>query len=320
MGLYRPDLGTELAAPRPLSTSDVVSQALRGRRSNIGGRLFEGALLLTLVLSLAVLLTLLAQVFAEGWRVFAARGTSFFTSPMSASASRAGIVQGLQGSLILMGFVVLLAFPVGVGAAIYIEEYAPDNRFTRFLNTNIRNLAGVPSIVYGLLGLAIFVLAFRAFTGGLTIISGGLTLAILVLPIFIITSSEALRAVPNNLREAGYAVGATKWQVVRSHVLPYATPGILTGTVLSIARAIGETAPLILVGAITGFFFVSSGTPIERLRGPYTTLPTIIFSWSRLPGDDFRQLTAAAIMVLMVLLLVVNATAILLRNRYERKW
>ena len=320
MGLRRPDLGTELAAPGPLSPTDVVSQALRGRRSNVGGWLFEGALLLTLLLSLAVLLTLLAQVFAEGWRVFADRGTSFFTSPMSASASRAGIVQGLAGSLILMGFVALLAFPVGVGAAIYMEEYAPDNRFTRFLNANIRNLAGVPSIVYGLLGLAIFVLVFREFTGGLTAISGGLTLAILVLPIFIITSSEALRAVPNNLREAGYAVGATKWQVVRSHVLPYATPGILTGTVLSIARALGETAPLILVGAITGFFFVSSGTPIERLRGPYTTLPTIIFNWSRLPGDDFRHLTAAAITVLMVLILVVNATAILLRNRYERKW
>jgi phosphate transport system permease protein len=319
MGLHRPDLGTEVKAPA-LSPSEIVSRAIRGRRPNIGGRLFEGGLLLTLLLSLAILLTLLSQVFAEGWRVFADRGTDFFTSPMSASASRAGIVQGLQGSLILMAFVAVLAFPVGVGAAIYIEEYAPDNRFTRFLTANIRNLAGVPSIVYGLLGLAIFVLAFKAFTGGLTVISGGLTLAVLVLPIFIITASEALRAVPNNLREAGYAVGATKWQVIRSHVLPYASPGILTGTVLSIARALGETAPLILVGAITGFFFVSSGTPVERLRGPYTTLPTIIFNWSRLPGDEFRHLTAAAIMVLMVLILVVNAAAILLRNRYERKW
>jgi phosphate transport system permease protein len=319
MSLYRPDLGTEVAAPA-LSPSEIVSRAIRGRRSNIGGRLFEGGLLMTLLLSLAVLLTLLSQVFAEGWQVFADRGTDFFTSPMSASASRAGIVQGLQGSLILMAFVTVLAFPIGVGAAIYIEEYAPDNRFTRFLTANIRNLAGVPSIVYGLLGLAIFVLAFKAFTGGLTVISGGLTLAVLVLPIFIITASEALRAVPNNLREAGYAVGATKWQVIRSHVLPYASPGILTGTVLSIARALGETAPLILVGAITGFFFVSSGTPVERLRGPYTTLPTIIFNWSRLPGDEFRHLTAAAIMVLMVLILVVNAAAILLRNRYERKW
>jgi phosphate transport system permease protein len=219
-----------------------------------------------------------------------------------------------------MLFVVVLAFPIGVGAAVYIEEYAPDNRVTKFLTANIRNLAGVPSIVYGLLGLAIFVLVLGPLTGGLTVISGGLTLAILVLPIVIITSSEALRAVPNNLREAGYAVGATRWQVIRSHVLPYASPGILTGTVLSLARALGETAPLILVGAITGFFFVSSGSPVERLRGPYTSLPTIVYNWSRLPGDDFRRLTAAAIMVLMLLILVVNGTAILLRNRYERKW
>jgi phosphate transport system permease protein len=319
MGLYRPDLGTEIAVPSA-SSPDAISRALRGRRLNLGGWAFEAGLLFMLLLSLGVLLTLLVQVTSEGWRVFVERGGDFFTNPLSASASRAGIWQGLQGSLILMAFVVVLAFPIGVGAAVYIEEYAPDNRFTRFLTANIRNLAGVPSIVYGLLGLAIFVLVLRPLTGGLTVISGGLTLAILVLPIVIITSSEALRAVPNNLREAGYAVGATKWQVIRSHVLPYARPGILTGTVLSLARALGETAPLILVGAITGFFFVSSGNPVERLRGPYTSLPTIVFNWSRLPGDDFRRLTAAAIMVLMVLILVVNGTAILLRNRYERKW
>ena len=202
----------------------------------------------------------------------------------------------------------------------YLEEYARDTRFTRILTANIRNLAGVPSIVYGLLGLAIFVLILRPITGGLTVISGGLTLAILVLPLVIITSSEALRTVPQSIREAGYAVGATKWEVTRSHVLPYAAPGIFTGTVLSVARALGETAPLILVGAITGFFFVSSGNPIERLHGPYTSLPTIIFNWSRLPGEDFRHLAAAAIVVLMVLILTINATAIVLRNRYERKW
>jgi phosphate transport system permease protein len=136
----------------------------------------------------------------------------------------------------------------------------------------------------------------------------------------IITSMEALRAVPTSIREAGYSVGATKWEVIRSHVLPYASPGILTGTVLSMARALGETAPLILVGAVTGFFFVSSGDLVDRLQGPYTTLPTVVFAWSRLPGDDFRQMAAAASLLLMGLILVVNATAILLRNRYERKW
>jgi phosphate transport system permease protein len=216
--------------------------------------------------------------------------------------------------------VVVIAFPLGIGAAVYIEEYARYTRLTRFITANIRNLAGVPSIVYGLLGLAIFVLVMRSVTGGLTVISGGLTLAILVLPIVIITSAEALRAVPYSIREAGYGVGATKWEVVRSHVLPYAAPGILTGTVLSLARAFGETAPLILVGAITGFFFNSSGSLIDKLRGPYTSLPTTIFNWSRLPGEEFRQLTAAAIMVLLGLLLAVNSVAIVLRNRYERKW
>jgi phosphate transport system permease protein len=222
--------------------------------------------------------------------------------------------------MILMVFVVLLAFPIGIGAAIYLEEYATDNAMTRFMTANIRNLAGVPSIVYGLLGLAIFVLVLKPLTGGLSAVSGGLTLSVLVLPIVIITSMEALRAVPQAIREAAYGVGATKWQVVRHHVLPYASSGILTGTVLSIARALGETAPLILVGAITGVFFQSSGNPVERLQGPYTSLPTVVFSWTRLPAEEFRHLAAAAIMVLLVVILAINATAILLRNRYERKW
>lgn len=220
----------------------------------------------------------------------------------------------------LMGFVVLGSFPLGIAAAVYLEEYAPDTVFTRFITANVRNLAGVPSIVYGLLGLAIFVKAMSGFTGGLSVISGGLTLAILVLPIVVITASEGLRAVPQGIREAGYGVGATKWEVVRSHVLPAAAPGILTGTVLSLARAFGETAPLILTGAVTGVFFTGSGSFVEKLQGAYTSLPTIVFGWSRLPQEEFQRLTAAAIIVLLVLLLTVNAAAIWLRNRYERKW
>jgi phosphate transport system permease protein len=313
MGIGTP-IGTEAI------TSSAVARALQGGRRNVKGRVFEAALVLTLTLSVGVLIALLVDVVSTGWVVFAHRGADFLTSPLSAEASRAGVWQGLIGSLILMAFVVVLAFPIGVGAAIYLEEYAPDTRLTRFMTANIRNLAGVPSIVYGLLGLAIFVLILRPVTGGLSVISGGLTLAILVLPIVIITSMEALRAVPSNIREAGYAVGATKWQVTKSHVLPYAGPGILTGTVLSLSRALGETAPLILVGAITGFFFVSSGSPVARLQGPYTSLPTVVFNWSRLPGEDFRHLAAAAIMVLMALILAVNATAIILRNRYRRTW
>jgi phosphate transport system permease protein len=318
MGLYRPDLGTEI--PHTAATRDAVAAALRGKRREIGGWVFEMALLLTLLLSLGVLVTLVVQITSTGWDVFTTRKLGFLTSNLSSIASRAGVWQGLVGSLMLMVFVIVLAFPLGIGAAVYLEEYAPDNVATRILTANIRNLAGVPSIVYGLLGLAIFVLALRPLTGGLTVISGGLTMAILVLPIVIITSMEALRAVPGSIREAGYSVGATKWEVVRSHVLPYASPGIFTGTVLSMARALGETAPLILVGAITGTFFVAAGSPIERLQGPYTTLPTVIFNWSRQPGQEFEHMAAAASVLLMALILLVNATAILLRNRYERKW
>jgi phosphate transport system permease protein len=318
MALYRPDLGTEI--PRPSAIREAVAASLRGKRHDMRGWIFEAALLLTLLLSLGVLVTLLVDIFSTGWQVFATRKTDFLTSNLSSIASRAGVWQGLVGSLMLMVFVIVLAFPIGIGAAVYLEEYAPDNVATRFMTANIRNLAGVPSIVYGLLGLAIFVPAAGSFTGGLSVISGGLTLAILVLPIVIITSMEALRAVPGSIREAGYAVGATKWEVIRSHVLPYASPGIFTGTVLSMARALGETAPLILVGAFIGTFFGASGSLVERLQGPYTTLPTVVFNWSRLPGEDFRHMAAAASVLLMALILVVNATAILLRNRYERKW
>nr|MBA4170107.1 ABC transporter permease subunit [Chloroflexota bacterium] len=189
-----------------------------------------------------------------------------------------------------------------------------------FLNTVIRNLAGVPSIVYGLLGLAAFVVLLPQWTGGglggRTVVAGGLTLAILVLPIVIITAAEALRAVPTTIREAAFGVGATRWEVVRSHVLPYAAPGILTGTILSLARALGETAPLVLAAAVLGNFSQLGADP----NGPYTALPVIIFNWARQPSADFREVTAAAIIVLLVVLLVVNATAIILRNRYDRRW
>ncbi len=301
-------------------TTEAVRRALLGKRLDAGGSVFEGALLLTLLLALGVLVTLLVRVFGEGWSVLADRGTDFLASPLSGLASRAGVWQGLVGSLTLMIFVVALALPIGIGAAVFIEEYAPDSRLTRFINANIRNLAGVPSIVYGLLGLAIFVEAMRGATGGPSVIAGGVTLAILVLPIVVITSAEALRAVPDAIREAGYGLGATKWEVIRSHVLPYAAPGIFTGTVLSLARAFGETAPLILTGAVTGFFATGAQSFIERLQGKYTSLPTIVYAWSRLPQEEFRKLTAAAIIVLLAVLLLVNATAIMLRNRYERRW
>jgi phosphate transport system permease protein len=226
--------------------------------------------------------------------------------------------------LLLMLIVAATAFPIGIGASVYLEEYARDTRFTRFITANIRNLAGVPSIVYGLLGLAVFVVALREITGpdaqGRSVLSGGLTLAIVVLPIVIITTSEALRAVPSGIREAAYGVGATRWQTVRSHVIPYAAPGILTGTILSMARAFGETAPLIMVGGAVSFLATSDRGVIETLQGKYTTLPTSIYQWVQEPQRDFIELSAAGIIALLVTILLVNGLAIILRNRYARRW
>jgi phosphate transport system permease protein len=220
-------------------------------------------------------------------------------------------------------FVVLVAFPIGIAAAIYLEEYASHGRIARVIDISIRNLAGVPSVVYGILGLTIFVQGLRSITGpdsnGRSVISAGLTLAILVLPIVIITAAEAIRAVPGGLREAGYGVGATRWEVVRSHVLPYAAPGILTGTVLALARALGEAAPLILVGATTGFLSGGASYAPGALQERFTALPIAITTWAGRPGEEYRDITAAAIVVLLAIVLVANATAILLRNHYEKK-
>lgn len=306
-------------------TRSTVEQALKGTRRDVRGRLFEAALLGSLLLSLLVLVVLLWSVLQTAMPVLTERGFDFVTSNMSRIESRAGVRQALVGSLILIAFVFVVAVPLGVAAAIYLQEYARDTKLNRLLIANIRNLAGVPSIVFGILGLVVFVQAFRAVTGpdtfGRSLMSGGLTLSVLVIPIVILVTMEALRAVPKSIREAAYGVGATRWEVVRSHVLPYAAPGIFTGVILSLARAFGETAPLLLVGAVTGYLSPSrGGNLLEVLQGQYTALPTIVFSWSRQPGDEWRALTSAAIIVLLVVILIVNAAAILLRNRYERKW
>jgi phosphate transport system permease protein len=300
--------------------SEAVRRALTGKRVDVGGLVFRAALILALMLALAVLVTLIADVLGTAIKVFSDRGTTFLTDNLSSLPERAGVGQGIVGSLWLMAFVVVLAFPLGIAAAIYLEEYAKDNRFTRFLNASIRNLAGVPSVVYGLLGLAIFVQVLADVTGGRSLMSGGLTMAILVLPIVIITAAEAIRAVPLSIREAGFGVGATRWEVIRSHVLPYAAPGVLTGTILALSRALGEAAPLLLIGGAPVFFSAGSRGFIETLQGEYTALPAIIFTWSRKSLRAFGDSTAAAIVVLLTVLLVINATAILLRNRYERRW
>jgi phosphate transport system permease protein len=312
-----------LVAPADVRTS--VDLALRGKRRDLGSIVFRAGLLGTLLLALAILVVLLVSTLATAWPVLSTRGWSFVTSDTSSLAERAGVWQGLVGSLILTGFVACIALPIGIAAAVYLQEYARDTRLNRILIANIRNLGGVPSVVYGILGLVVFVQALRAITGpdssGKSYISGGLTLAVLVMPIMILITMEALRAVPRGIREGAYGVGATRWEVVRSHVLPYAAPGIFTGAILSLARAFGETAPLLLVGAIQGYLSTPTGrTPVEILQGPYTALPMQIFSWAKLPAGDWEANTAAAIIVLLVAILVVNFAAIALRNRYERTW
>jgi phosphate transport system permease protein len=253
---------------------------------------------------------------------------SFITSPQSSEPELAGVRTAIIGSLWVIVITIAFSFPIGVGSAIYLEEYAQENRLNRLIQTNINNLAGVPSIIYGMLGLAIFVRVLERFTSGAafglvadtttangrTIISAGLTLGLLILPIIIINSQEAIRAVPSSLRQASYGLGATKWQTIWNHVLPNALPGILTGTILSMSRAIGETAPLVVVGAST-FITVDPSGPFSK----FTVLPIQIYQWTSRPQDEFRNIAAAAIIVLLVMLLTLNATAVLLRNRYSTK-
>jgi phosphate transport system permease protein len=309
-------------ATRPLTAGEIIGAKLRGPRVHVADMVLTGLLLISLFSSLLVLITLLADTVHTALPVLADRGWSFVTSPLSADPSKAGVIQGITGSLALTGFVVIFGFPLGVAAAIYLEEYARDTQLTRFVTANVRNLAGVPSVVYGILGLAVFVTALGGLTNGRTIISGGLTLTVLVLPIMIITTSEALRAVPSTIREASYGVGATKWETIRHHVLPIALPAILTGTVLTVARAFGESAPLLLAGAlVTNFFQPSADAGLGQLIADerYTALPLVVFNWARQPQAEFVQMTAAAIVVLLVLLLTVNATTIVIRDRFEAR-
>ena len=306
------------------AATERVRRALSGRRADVWGLVFHVLLLFTLVFALAVLVVLLLDVARVAIPYMLDRGSELFTSGYSSLPANSGMKYALIGSLYIGIFVLVIALPLGVAAAIYMEEYAKDTRLTRFINTNIRNLAGVPAIVYGILGLAIFVEVLGSFTGpgsvqGKSLLAGGLTISLMVLPIVIITTQEALRAVPRSIREAGFGVGATRWEVVRSHVLPYAAPGILTGSVLSTARALGETAPLIMVGAVTGFLATEGGI-VQSLQQRFTSLPTLIFAFVKKPVEEFQQLAAATILVLIVFIFLVNLAAILLRNRYERKW
>lgn len=306
-------------ATKTETATEIPDHAIGRRKLDIWGIIFQFALLLSLLACFAFLMILIVDVVRDAAPVFADRGTDILTSDLSRDPAATGLWQGIKGSIVLAIITLVVAIPLGVACAVYLEEYAPDNRLTRFINLNIRNLAGVPSVVYGILGLIIFVQWFEGFTGGRSVIAGGLTLSVLVLPIVVITSAEAIRAVPQSLREGGYGVGATRWDVTRRLVLPDASPGILTGLILSLSRAIGETAPLLLVGAIaSNFFTVGNASYVEQLKGSYTALPVTILTWARQPQAEFRELTSAAIVVLLAITLLANLAAILLRNRYQR--
>ncbi|MDO8136817.1 MAG: phosphate ABC transporter permease PstA [Candidatus Brocadiales bacterium] len=280
----------------------------RRRRGRRGEWIFQSMAFVALVFTIAVLVVLLVDVFRDGvlrlnWQ--------FLTSFPSRKPELAGILAALVGSACLITLTALFAFPLGVGAAIYLEEYARKNWLSRVIEVNIANLAGVPSIIYGLLGLELFVRMMRMDR---SLLAGACTMALLVLPIIIISSREAIRAVPVSIREASYAVGATRWQTIRYQVLPLAFPGILTGTILAFSRAIGETAPLITIGALTYVAFLPTG-----LFSPFTALPIQIFNWVSRPQKGFLTNAAAAIIVLLIVLLLMNAVAIWLRNRYQKK-
>ena len=265
------------------------------------------ALFLATFVGVVVLLTLLVDVAikAAPWL-----DAEFLTNYPSRRPERAGIHSAIFGSLWLMGLTALVAVPVGVAAALYLEEYAPRGWFYRVIQTNIANLAGVPSVIYGMLGLLLFV---RTLGAGRSLLAGALTTSLLVLPVIILSTQEALRALPQGLRESAYALGATRSQVIAGHLIPSAAPGILTGIILALSRGVGETAPVILAGALTFVTFVPTG-----VLDPYAVLPLQIFNWTSRPQPEFQGLAAAAIVVLLVLLLLMNLSAILLRDRYER--
>ncbi|MGA1262502.1 MAG: phosphate ABC transporter permease PstA [Prochlorothrix sp.] len=300
------------------------------KRRYFADNLFQVLTWTAVAIAIFVLMVLIADTLMDGlprldWQ--------FLTSLPSRKPEQAGLNVALIGTLWVMTIVALISFPLGLGAGIFLEEFATDNWFTRIIEININNLAGVPSIIYGLLGLAVFVQLLEPITGGRSVLSGALTLILLILPVIIVATREALRAVPDSIRWAGFALGSTRWQVVREQVLPMAMPGILTGTILALSRAIGETAPLIAAGALA--FVASTPTfpvtewlqnPVkalqilwtEGIQDPYTVLPIQIYNWVARPQAEFRTNAAAGIIVLLVVLLAMNSVAIILRNKLQK--
>ena len=306
------------AASARIDAADLAANVARRKRADLS---FATVGLLATSVGMIVLLALIADLAIDG---VPRLSWEFFENFPSRKAERAGILSAWVGSLLVMLVTAVCGVPLGVASAIYLEEYAPKNWFTDLIEINVNNLAGVPSIIYGLLALGLFVYGLDL---GHSILTAGLTLALLILPIIIVATRESIRAVPVSVREAAFAVGATKWQVVSDHVLPYSTPGIMTGMIIGLARAIGETAPLITIGALTFIAFLPP-SPIqpeppflsfEWLTSAFTVLPIQMFNWISRPGSDFQGNAAAAGLVLMVMTLLMNAAAIYFRYRLRKR-
>jgi phosphate transport system permease protein len=275
-------------------------------------RAFTVLVTLAALAGVVVLAVLLVDVIRDGSTMLS---LDFLTSfPSQIFPENGGVYPALIGSVWLLGLTALISVPLGLGAAVYLEEYAEDTRINRIIEINISNLAGVPSVIYGLLGLGIFVQVLAPVTGGTSVLTGALTLSLLILPVIIVATREALRAIPASIREGGFALGATRWEVIRSHLLPMALPGALTGIILALSRAIGEAAPLLVVGVALYQTYITR-TPFEG----YMALPTQIYDWISRPQVIFQESAAAGIVVIMVVLLLANSVAILLRNRFQRR-
>lgn len=290
-----------------LVDKDIIAKKRTGRQSR--NQIFKWLFFLCTMFGLAVLILLIADTLMDGWSRL---NLDFLTNFNSSRAENAGFFGAIVGSLWLMLVTTPVAIILSVGTALYLEEYAPKNKFTEFIKINISNLAGVPSVVFGLLGLAMFV---RALALGNSVLAAGLTLALMILPVIVVASQEAIRAVPASVREASIGMGATKWQTVSRIILPAAIPGIITGIILAISRAIGETAPLVVIGVPTTLLVTPS-----RIFDSFQAMPMQIYSWVKMPNEEFQYIAAAGIIVLLVILLLMNSVAIFIRNKFSNRY
>ncbi|WP_319995282.1 phosphate ABC transporter permease PstA [Trichococcus shcherbakoviae] len=270
---------------------------------------FKGLFFLATFFGIVVLAILVMRIVSQGASYL---DWDFLSNYASRKAEDAGIKAAIYGTVWIMAIVAPVSLVLGVGTAIYLEEYAPDNKFTHFIELNISNLSGVPSIVFGLLGLTVFV---RLLEMGRSVLAGGLTMSLMILPVIVVSSQEAIRAIPKEQYEASYAMGATKWQTIRTVVLPAAVPGILTGSILALSRAVGETAPLLMIGAMTFIAYVP-----ESILSGFTAMPIQIFNWAGRPQEEFQAVAAAGSIVLMLMLVIMNSLAIYIRNKFSKRY